>query len=131
MECIQRRRKESGQSIVEAAFVIPLLLLVLCGMMDFGWIFSNQLMIHQCSREGARYASVHANAAGLTTLVTQRVRQVAGIGDPADLAVLVQVANGDVVVTVSKPLQAVTPLAGIFMKKETFTLTSKSVMRIE
>jgi len=131
MEYVKRRKNESGQSIVEAAFVIPLLLLVLCGMMDFGWIFSNQLMIHQCSREGARYASVHSDAVGLASLVTQRVRQVAGIGDPADLSVSVQVANGDVRVTVSKPLQVITPLAGIFVDEETFQLSSTSVMRVE
>lgn len=126
-----KRRREEGQAIVEAAYVIPLLIVVLCGIIDFGWIFSNQLMVNNCSREGARYAAVHTGETGFVELVTQRVKKTAGIGSPEDLTVNVEIVDGDVQVTVSRTLRVLTPLAGVFTEDQTVTLTSKSVMRIE
>ena len=35
-------KNEKGQSIVEFALVVPILLTLLCGIIDFGWIYSNQ-----------------------------------------------------------------------------------------
>ena len=32
-------KREKGQSIVEFALVLPLILLIVCGIIDFGWLF--------------------------------------------------------------------------------------------
>jgi len=53
--CHMRRR---GATLVEAAFVVPIFLLMLLGMMEFGWYARNQLMIANAVREGARAASI-------------------------------------------------------------------------
>ena len=124
-------RGEQGQSIVEAAFVIPLLIVVLCGILDFGWIYTNQLMVDNCSREGARYAAVHSKDSNLSNLVMDRVKQVAAVGAPEDLSVAVVVtSSGDVQVTVSKSVKVLTPLAGIFVDGQKVNLKNVSVMRI-
>lgn len=47
-------KSEEGQALVEFALVLPLLLLIICGMMDFGWLFYNQLNVDNCARETAR-----------------------------------------------------------------------------
>ena len=52
-------RREDGQSMVEFALILPIFLLILCGIIDFGWLFYNQLSLNNACREGARYAVVH------------------------------------------------------------------------
>jgi len=51
------RRDEAGQSLVEMALVMGLLLLVLVGIADFGRAFHSYIIITNAAREGARYAS--------------------------------------------------------------------------
>lgn len=51
------RRDERGQSVVEMALVMFLLLLLVAGVADFGRAFNNYIIITNASREGARYAS--------------------------------------------------------------------------
>lgn len=124
-----RFRDEEGQTLVEAALTIPLFILILCGIIDFGWIFSNQLMLNNASREGARYAVVNSNSGSLTTIVTQKVRDSATIGTGDELSVTVtKSANGDIKVVVSKNVKILTPLTGIFVDGETVLVDSTTVM---
>lgn len=51
-------RSESGQSIVEFAFVLPLLLGIVLGIIQFGITFNNYLTITDAARVGARKAAV-------------------------------------------------------------------------
>ena len=126
-----RSRREEGQSIVEAAFVIPLLILILCGILDFGWIFSNQLTVNNYSREGARYAIVNSDETNLTYLVTERIKSISGMGDQDDIAVTVEIINHeDVKVKVTKTVAVLTPITGIFLPNQQITVNSTSVMRI-
>lgn len=124
-------RREEGQSVVEAALVIPLLILILCGIIDFGWIFSNQLIISNCSREGARFAIVNSSASNLETEVLNKVRLVAG-SDTSNISVAVAFLNSnqDISVTVTKMVHVLTPIAGIFVPSQVVNLQSTSTMRV-
>ena len=46
---------EQGTSVVEFALVLPLLLILLFGVIEFGFILYNQAMITNACREGARF----------------------------------------------------------------------------
>lgn len=48
------RASGRGQSLVEFALVLPLMLLILFGMMEFGFVFSHHLTLEYATREGAR-----------------------------------------------------------------------------
>jgi hypothetical protein len=52
------RRDQEGASLVEAALVIPVLLLLLFGIIDWGNIFNDYLAVRQGARDGARQAAV-------------------------------------------------------------------------
>ena len=52
-------RSEKGQAMVEFALCLPILLALLCGIVDFGWIYYNQITLNNAAREGARYAVIH------------------------------------------------------------------------
>jgi Flp pilus assembly protein TadG len=53
------RPRERGAVLVEAAFVIPILLLFIFGTIDFGWTFNQYTAVRQGVREGAREAAVN------------------------------------------------------------------------
>lgn len=70
MTYLRRRRpwlpaaSERGQSMVELAVVLPFLLFVILGGIEFGFIFTNNLTMEYSSREGARVGAQLANGGG-------------------------------------------------------------------
>lgn len=51
-------KSEKGQAMVEFALVLPILLLILLGTIDVGWLFYNQLSVDNAAREAAREVCV-------------------------------------------------------------------------
>jgi Flp pilus assembly protein TadG len=49
-------RSETGAELVEFALVFPLLLLVVLGIVDFGFLFQQYEVVTNAAREGARIA---------------------------------------------------------------------------
>ena len=45
--------------VVEFAFVVPVFLILVFGIIEFGWAFSQQLDVRHGAREGARLAAVN------------------------------------------------------------------------
>ena len=48
------RHNQNGAAVVEFAVVLPLLLLIVFGIIEFGFLMYNQAMLTNASREGAR-----------------------------------------------------------------------------
>lgn len=68
----QRLRAARGAQLVEFALVLPLLLLVVLGILDFGLLFQRYEAVTNAAREGARVAVLQ----GYTTAdVRTRVQQ--------------------------------------------------------
>lgn len=55
--------KRKGQSMVEFALVLPILILLLVGIFEFGQMFNAYLQINHASREGARTAALRGTDA--------------------------------------------------------------------
>ena len=57
---LRRRRgsDDSGAELIELAIVLPILLLVVAAIMDFGFLFQRYEVITNAAREGARMASM-------------------------------------------------------------------------
>lgn len=51
-------RHERGQAVLELALILPILLLLLFGIIEFGIIFHDNLVLNQAAREGARLGVV-------------------------------------------------------------------------
>jgi hypothetical protein len=130
-------RGQRGQSLVEFALVLPIFLLVLFTIVDFGMGFHAWITVTNSAREGARLGSVRAPAAD----IEQRVRETAESLDQDDLVVTVTNAEGQpgesVVVDVSYGYSLITPLADIITLVSggnisgAFTLSSTADMRLE
>lgn len=81
-------KKEKGQAMVEFALVLPILLLFIGGLIDFGWIFYNQLSANNASREAARYVAIHyyfdnMNTTTATTKATEIINDYINVVDLA------------------------------------------------
>lgn len=62
--------KQNGQSLVETALVVPLLMLLLVGVVDLGRAMFTKMALANASREGARYGSHYpAHKAGVIVAV--------------------------------------------------------------
>lgn len=61
-------RGDRGAAAVEFALVLPLLLLLIVGMVQFGRVYSMQIQLTGAANDGARYLSVNpTDAAGART----------------------------------------------------------------
>jgi len=126
-------KAESGQAIVEFAIVLPLLLILLLGILDFGWIFANQCRVQKAASAAARCGSINIyqyregstrqdylnavkkRAAENLPEGTETVLSVDGTVTAAAGTALVAVTVGrnNVSVTVSYPVRTLTFVAGI------------------
>jgi len=52
-------RADEGQNLVEFALLLPILMYILMGIMQFGLIFAVYLTLNNAVREGARWGSVY------------------------------------------------------------------------
>ena len=59
---IRRGRYQRGQSLVEFALLLPVLLLIVLGAIDFGRLYYSYVSITNGARNGAHYASSSAQA---------------------------------------------------------------------
>jgi Flp pilus assembly protein TadG len=73
-----RRRKdassEDGVALVELALVLPILVLLLFGMLDFGKAFNYWIDEAHLANEGARWAAVNRNPGGSGATLQEYIR---------------------------------------------------------
>jgi Flp pilus assembly protein TadG len=123
-------KDKRGQSLIEFALVLPILLLVVFGITEFGRAIMVKNVLHTASREGARLAAVSPVSDSLS--VQARVQQVLDAANitPKAITILFDPAAKSVEVTVTTDFEVLS--AGVldpFMG--TFELTGKTVMRYE
>ena len=56
--------KKKGQSLVEFALVLPILLLLIFGLVEFGRLIFTYIAVNTAAREAARYGSAVGEAGG-------------------------------------------------------------------
>jgi hypothetical protein len=61
---LERFRRDGGQELLEFALILPLLLLILLGIMEFGLVILSYNTIANAAREGARYGIVNPSDTG-------------------------------------------------------------------
>lgn len=91
-------KKEHGAALVEFAIILPLLLILVLGIVEFGWTFGQYNDIRHGAREAARLAAVNAgtvaamggttcNAMDLTSGQTITFTDGGGVGAEATILV--------------------------------------------
>ena len=86
-----RRRKERGQSVVELALILPMLILIAIGVLEAGYAMRNHLVVSAANREGIRFA---ARGRFTQASIADRVIAAGGVGRQADTTFLRAAGNG-------------------------------------
>lgn len=65
------RKNEKGQSIVEFALILPILLFLIMGIVQFGLILSGYVTVSNAAREGARVGIIEKDNAAIIAKVNE------------------------------------------------------------
>lgn len=150
------KRDERGSEALELALVSPLLLLIVLGIVEFGWVFSNYLGVRtgvrQAARQGAISIGAFNNAAPTCTLTGVSgasndvedlmclAQSQVGLGDVSRIKVVFDnpalTAGGStyavgnaIVVCQSYPLTSITKMFALILDGR--YITDKAAFRIE
>jgi Flp pilus assembly protein TadG len=123
---------EKGQSLVEVALAMPVLILILVGILDLGRAYFTFVALSDAAAEGAAYAAIHP------TNTTQAVERA--VDNSNGLVVLepsmVNVIQGDltvgspITVTVEFEYQLLTPIIQEFVPDGTIDMRAIVVQSI-
>ena len=125
--CRSNRRRAAA--IVEFAVVLPLLVTILFGIIEYGYVFMVRLTLEHSAREGCRLASLSTSAPPYTN-VTGRVNEaMEGTGLSS---YTVQITSGvcEETVRVSIPYDDVSIVGGFF-GTHSYDLVGRCTMRKE
>lgn len=133
---IKRRTGLHGQSLVEFALILPILLLILVVLFDLGRAVYYFSVIHNAAREGARYGIIdNTPGIGCTTPDTAGIEAAVlarAVGlNVDDLTISSECVGSIIRVTVAYQFTPVTPLASSFLDGGSITLQSISSMNVE
>jgi len=128
------RRGDSGEALLEIALVLPILLLLSMGMLDFGRAFHAKNIVDQAAREAARVAAVSNDDKALATTRANDILAAAGIAGVTTVSDID--ASKMITVTVTYRFTFVTPGLFAFFSKGLndaggIDMTGLSVMRAE
>lgn len=128
-----RYKRREGQSLVETALVLPILLLILTGIIDFGMLFNNYLIVGNASREGARSAAIGSTDEQIRTAVYN----VASTLDSSRLTITItpdqttgRTTGDSVAVTVEYEYNMITPIVAAIVPGP-LDLRTSTTMRCE
>ncbi|OLB78114.1 MAG: hypothetical protein AUI14_14165 [Actinobacteria bacterium 13_2_20CM_2_71_6] len=102
------RARDRGAAAVEMALVLPLLLFLLFGVIDFGRMLNTQLTLTEAAREGARSAALGQNA---DARVRAAATNLSGLTDTITTCPAGGSSTANATVTATVSFRFVTPLA--------------------
>lgn len=124
-------KSEKGQAAVEFALCLPIVLLILCAIADFGWVFMHELTLSNATREGARVAIINVSDGSYADKARDKVEDTAAICNNGTLSVSVTATGGDVKVTAAYNLQMLTPMAKLIFGGMQYEIQRSCVMHGE
>ncbi len=133
---LRRKRRESGQSVVELALTLPLLLLLICGLIEMGWMASTRLVLDNITREGVRVGIIATSTTDNTAGVITRITEMKPDYLTETLNISVTYSNptnfrdGDITVVTTYDLPTLTPLTAFLTDDGVFHLRSECTMKM-
>ncbi|WP_019413199.1 TadE/TadG family type IV pilus assembly protein [Paenisporosarcina sp. TG20] len=125
-------KSQKGQTLVETALIIPILLMILFGITDFGRIFHVYLTLDHAGREAARVATVGAD----DSIIKLKIKDATSGLDQDKLTISItpegkvnRLSGSDVAIELTYPVDFLTPIIGQIIGP--FDLEDTTVMRVE
>lgn len=104
---------ERGAAAVEFALLLPFLLLVLFGIIDFGRAWNMQIALTQAAREGVRVLALGGTSGDATSRTTAAAFPVTGAAVATTACPTPADPSKNAVVTVTRTYNYITPISGI------------------
>lgn len=121
-------KNEKGASAVEFALILPILIILVFGIVQFGIAFNNYITITHAAREGARIAAVDLNNPVLKNIIIERAFPVQITEDDIVISTPEGTNIGDPVeVEITYNISITIPLVGSW----DIPLKNKAIMRLE
>lgn len=140
--CRRRSGQDKGAVAVEFALVVPVFVMLVLGLFEFGRAFNIQVSLSEAARESVRYAAVHsadadftvgaAQAAGVAaapTVPLQKTDVVISFRNPDSSSAGSCAAGVNVISTVTYRTGFLTGLEKLIGVSQPFTVNGKGVMR--
>jgi hypothetical protein len=131
------RRSERGQALAEFALVLPLVMLFIAGIVEFGRAWNIKQAVTDAAREGARYAVVQDSTILSTDDVKAKIEERLGLAgietSTIEFSPDFHLANSEMTVTVSTPyrMALVGVLLGWAGAPSVVTISTQATMRNE
>jgi len=125
-------KDEKGQSMVEMALLLPILLLLLVGIFDFGRVLYHYMHLHLATQETVRLGGLGKKDTEITNFAKKYVQ----LGDSTQLKVVISPTESHrksgqyVTVTLEYPLQIVTPFISSLLPSP-IAIKTASTIRVE
>ena len=112
----RRLHRARGAAVVEFAVVLPLLLTILFGIMEYGWVFMVRQTLQTAAREGARIAILQTSTSPYTSALTRvaEVMEPTGLTGYSVSMTHATVADPVETITVTVPYSEVSLMGGFF-----------------
>lgn len=134
--------ERKGTVIVEFALVLPIFLLILCAILDFGNMFYQEISVNQAAREASRVFSVTANSVlndkAITDATASAQKYVTGLTVKNTNDAGVKFASTDslskgtnIMVKITNNVESITPLISKFFSSNPYPITEKAIMQVE
>ena len=105
---------ERGQTLVEFALILPIIVILLFGIIDFGLMLNHRITLQHAVREGARYAAVHDGCTDIQDRTKDRAGSAISDRNTVSVSYEQNPAPGGSTVTVSAPFDWQFPLMSRF-----------------
>jgi hypothetical protein len=126
------KKNENGQSLVETALLLPILLLLLVGIVDFGRVLYTFSHLHMATQETVRLGGLGKSDSEMIQFAKNYIH----IGDSTNLDVTISPSDYErdsgeyVKVTLKYPVTIITPIISNFLPSP-FQITADSTIRVE
>ncbi|HQE06056.1 MAG: TadE family protein [Tepidanaerobacteraceae bacterium] len=127
-------KTERGQTLVELALVLPVIILILFGTLEFGRLFHSYIVITNAAREGARLGAVGKS----DEEIVSRIREASPLYQADSRLRVIRLEPNEsarspgvpLTVEVAYDVELVTPIFSSILPNPV-TLKSTAVMRVE
>ncbi|MDP4120101.1 MAG: TadE/TadG family type IV pilus assembly protein [Bacillota bacterium] len=130
---LSKFKEEQGQSMVEFALVIPLLLLLILGIIDFGWIYHSKIQLDDASNIGARYAITLDNSQTSQNQIKSQIYSALPNVPQSNLTITITYSSGttgNVTISINENVTPPGPLTNVFAFNNAITLKSSTTMKM-
>jgi Flp pilus assembly protein TadG len=124
-------RREKGQSLVELALTLLIILTLLAGAVDFGMAFFSYVALRDAAQEGALYGSLYpTDTNGIVSRIRQSSSAPVNLSDPSKVTISPPSTpqgacrNRPIIITISYNYQLSMPFIGAILDTYTIPLTA-------